>query len=102
MVEKDWIECSLGLLSISIFIFDMEYRCKSPLKPSWDISIMNHSDLVELRNKMIHLYQAVQMIESGQYDLNLALTLMKFTSKSAIDLLDEEYYDIEETGTPSI
>jgi hypothetical protein len=64
--------------------------------------IMDHSDLIELRNKLIHLYQAVVMIESGECDLKSSLTLMKNTSKSIVDLLDNEFYDREEAVTPVI
>jgi len=66
-----------------------------------NLKLMPQIDLIELRNKMIQLYQAVVMIESGKYDIKTGLAMMKNTSKSIIDVLDEEHYDSELKITPS-
>ena len=46
---------------------------------------MNRDGLIELRNKVIHIYQAVIMMESGGSGVELGLELMKNASKSLLE-----------------
>ncbi len=56
---------------------------------------MNRDGLIELRNKVIHIYQAVIMMESGGSGVESGLELMKNASKSLLETLDVALCEIE-------